>query len=327
MPANLTPQYLKAEERYKQAKTPQEKLAALQEMLALLPKHKGTEKIQAQLKKKLSKLKEQARQAKRKKGTGPAHDAIEREGAGQIALVGLPNAGKSTLLNRLTHARAPVAEFPFSTFKPVVGMAPFEDVQLQLVDLPPLCKTYTEGWVYSLIRNADRVCVLLDLAAPDFEDDWLELLALLEAAKLQLVGREPAGPFGPSTGVQKALVLGTKADLVSPETIARFEATFSESFACLALGQDSPLEPLRRRLFELLDVIRVYTKQPGKPPDRSVPFVLPRHSTTVDLARAIHRDLERQMKYARVWGSGQFEGQRIPHDYVLQDGDVVEIHT
>jgi len=326
MPANLTPQYHKAEQRYKAAKTPDEKLAALQEMLAQLPKHKGTEKIQAQLKRKLSKLKEQAQQAKKKAGGGVAFDAIDREGAGQIALVGLPNSGKSTLLNRLTNATSDVAEFPFSTFKPAVGMVPYEDVQVQLIDLPPVSHEYTEGWVYSLVRNADRVSILLDLTVDATEESWLDLLALLETAKLQLVGKDAETGFGPSTGIQKALLIGTKADVAAPAQRQRFEDTFAADFACVTVGEDDALDPLRSALFDLLDVIRVYSKEPGKPADTNAPFTLKRGSTVLHLARAIHRDLE-DFQFARLWGSGQFDGQRVQRDHVLQDRDVIEIHA
>lgn len=327
MPANLTPQYHSAEDRYKAAKTPEEKLAALKEMIALLPKHKGTEKIHANLKKRLSKLNDQAQQAKKKKGGGSPFEHIDREGAGQIVLVGLPNSGKSTLLNRLTNAQAEVAEYPFSTLKPTVGMAAFQDAQFQLIDLPPISEEYTESWVFNLIRNADRVCVLIDLAAGDPQDAWLETLALLEQAKIQLVGEGFEGAFGPGTGTQKTLVLGVKTDLADAATIDRFENLFAEEFAFLTLNDRDDLAPLQKALFDHLDVIRIYTKEPGSPADKTVPFILKKGSTTMELATAIHKDIAKSLKYACVWGSAQFDGQRVPHDYVLQDGDVVEVHA
>jgi len=219
MPANLTPQYHSAEERYKAANTPEEKLAALKEMIALLPKHKGTEKIHANLKKRLSKLNDQAQQAKKKRGGGSPYDHIDREGAGQIALVGLPNSGKSTLLNLLTNAASEVAEYPFSTLKPTVGMATYEDAQIQLIDLPPISEEYTEGWVWNLIRNADRACVLIDLSAGDPEDLWLDTLSLLEGARLRLVGGGTASGYGPSTGTLKTLVVGAKSDLAGAAAV------------------------------------------------------------------------------------------------------------
>jgi len=327
MPANLTPQYHSAEDRYKAAKTPEEKLTALKEMIALLPKHKGTEKIHANLKKRLSKLNDQAQQAKKKKGAGSPFEHIDREGAGQIALVGLPNTAKSTLLGLLTNAQSEVAEYPFSTLKPSVGMAAYQDVQFQLIDLPPISEAYIESWVFNLIRNADRVCVLIDLAAGDPEAGWLETLALLEQAKIHLVGGRFGEVFGPGTGTQKAFVLGVKADLAEASTIDQFENLFAEEFSFLCVQHEGDLAPLKKALFEHLDVIRIYTKEPGSPADKSTPFILKKESTIMALATAIHKDIAKSLKYACVWGSAQFDGQRVSHDYVLQDGDIVEVHA
>lgn len=329
MPANLTPQYLQAEAKYKAAKDPEHKLEALKEMISLLPKHKGTDKLHADLKRRLSKLNDQLQQAKKKKvaSGAPAHDHVQREGAGQVALVGLPNTGKSTVLNGLTHAKSEVADYPFSTLKPVVGMAQFEDIQVQLIDLPPIATQYTEPWVYGLIRNADRLCILVDLSAPSVEEAWLDTLSLLEAAKLQVTGGRSGVAFGPGTGVQKALVLGTKSDQADRQTISAFETMLAEEFQYVILNQKAPLDQLRRALFELLDVVRIYSKEPGKPADLAQPFVLKKGSTTLDLASAIHRDLVQRMKYACVWGSAQFDGQRVSQDFILKDKDIVEVHA
>lgn len=328
MPANLPPQYYELERAFKEEKDPHEKLRLAQELLRIMPKHKGTDKLHADLKRRLSKLNDELQQAKKKKGSGgaPAYDHVEREGAGQVALVGLPNTGKSTLLNLLTHAKSEVAEYPFSTLKPVVGMAQFEDAQIQLIDLPPIAAQYTEPWAYSLIRNADRLCVLLDLSA-NVEEGWLEALSLLEAAKIRIVGGKRGEAFGPGTGAHKALILGTKSDQANLESMAQFEMLLAEEFQYLILNHKAPLDDLKRALFELLDVVRIYSKEPGKPADLSKPFVLKRGSTTLDLVSAIHRDLVQRLKYACVWGSAQFDGQRVPHDFVLQDKDIVEVHA
>jgi len=327
MPANLTPQYLSAEKAYKAAASLPDKLAALKEMLALLPKHKGAEKIRVNLTKRLSKLNDQVQQSQKKKRAISPYDHVEREGAGQIVLVGLPNSGKSTLISALTQAESEVADYPFSTLKPVVGMVDAGGVPLQLIDLPPLAESYTEPFVYNLIRNADRLCVLIDLAEGDPEVTWLETLALLEAARLRVVGCEAAGEdFGPSTGVCKALVVGTKADRADSDTLDRFENCFVEDFSFLALNAHEPPNALKESLFDVLDLIRVYSKEPGKAAD-SAPLTLKRGSTPLDLARAIHRELAAKLKYSCVWGTGGFSGQRVPRDHVLQEGDVVELHT
>jgi len=194
------------------------------------------------------------------------------------------------------------------------------------VDLPPISETYTEGWVFGLIRNADRVCVLLDLSTGDLEAPWQQTLALLQEKNIQLVGEADAA-VGPGTNRQKALVVGSKADLAPPSALEQLQAALDPDFALQTVSQQGPLEALRRALFELLDVVRVYSKEPGQSADTAEPFVLKRGSTALDLARAIHRDLVEQMRFARIWGSGQFDGQRVPQDHVLQDQDVLEIHT
>src|SRR5437762_1488373 len=116
MPANLTPQYMDAERRFKEAQSVTDKIAALEEMMATIPKHKGTEKLQADLKKKMSAFRKESEQAK--KGGRRESFVVEREGARQLALAGCPNSGKSQLLRALTHATPEVAEYPYTTRMP-----------------------------------------------------------------------------------------------------------------------------------------------------------------------------------------------------------------
>ena len=324
MPANLTPEYLAAEERYRAARTDQERLEALREMLRTIPKHKGTEKLQAEIKRKIAQL----RTAPKKRGPSrTVLDYIEREGAGQVALAGLPNCGKSSLLAKLTNARPEVADYPFSTLRPLPGMMEFEDIQIQLIDLPPLSREYTEPWVYSHIRYADLVLAVLDLGAEDPESDLLELLDLLEGAKIRLA---PEPEIGVDSGiaVKRGLLVGTKLDLPGArEHLATLEEMGLElPLVALSTISGEGLEEFKRAVFEALRIIRVYTKEPGKKPDMEQPYILPRGSTVLDVARAIHQDFARKFRYAQVWGSGKFDGQRVPRDHEVQDGDIVEIH-
>ena len=155
MPANLPPVYFDAEKRFREAKTPESKIEALEEMLTIMPKHKGTDKLRADLRRRIAKLKEQAQQ---KKG-GARRDAaymIEKEGAAQIAVIGAPNTGKSALVAALTNASPEVAEFPHTTWKPTPGMAPYENIQFQLVDTPPITRDYLDPWMADLMRRADH---------------------------------------------------------------------------------------------------------------------------------------------------------------------------
>lgn len=327
MPANLPPEYIQAELRFRAAKTPEEKLEILKELMSLVPKHKGTEKLRVELKRKWSKLQEEAQQQQKKKGArGPAYDHIEREGAGQITLVGLPNCGKSSLLAAVTHAKPEIAEYPFSTFRPTVGMMPFEDIQIQLVDLPPLSE-YTEPWVYSLIRNGDAVALLLDLSSETLEDDYLTALGWLEKSRIRLVGNR-SEPVGEGT-VKRAVVLGLKRDIEgAAERFARLRDLVGDEFELTALSTISGegLDEMKRLFFRVLRIVRIYTKKPGQPFKKEQPYVLPAGSTVTDVARAIHQELAEKFKYARVWGSAEFAGQRVERHYVVQDGDLLEFH-
>jgi hypothetical protein len=325
MPANLSPAYLEAEARYKQARTPPEKLAALEEMLATIPKHKGTEKMQADLKRRLAKL----RGDKQKPG-GPSRAApvyqIEREGAGQIALVGPPNSGKSSLLARLTHAAPVVADYPFSTRVPCPGMMPFENIQIQLVDLPPLHPDFPESWLPQVIRNADAVALVVDLADPAVLERLTQTLALLEEAKI--FAGDDARELSRGAVRKRALLVVNKMESGGRERdFNALNELWKDRFPIVGVSAQTGegLEALRRALFELLEVVRVFSKPPGKKPDLAAPFVLPRGATILDLAERVHKDLRAQLKFARVW-NGRYDGQRVERHHALEDADVVELH-
>ncbi|HEY3230334.1 MAG TPA: GTPase, partial [Roseiflexaceae bacterium] len=207
MPANLTPEYLAADRKFKEATTPQHRLAALEEMLATIPKHKGTEKMQADLKRRIAKLRQETQRRKSAARAKPFYH-VEREGAGQITLVGAPNSGKSLLLAVLTNALPEVAAYPFTTRMPLAGMVAFEDVQIQLVDLPPISQESAEGWLYAIVRNADGALVVVDLADPDILTSTQQMLGLIEGAGLTIV---PPGAAR-SAGQVPAMFVAAKLD-------------------------------------------------------------------------------------------------------------------
>ncbi len=328
MPANLPPEYIEAELRFRAAKSPQEKLEILRELMALVPKHKGTEKLRVELKRKWAKLQEEIQHQKKQKGSrSPGYDHIEREGAGQITLVGLPNCGKSSLLAAVTNAKPEIAEYPFSTFRPTVGMMPFEDIQFQLIDLPPLSE-FTEPWVYSLIRQCDLVALLIDLSAETPTEDLFAALGWLEQARIRLVHHQAPRPEGLAT-VKPALVIGTKSDLTNAsERLQELRSLIDSQFRVVAVSTVSAegLGDLGRAFFEGLNIVRVYTKKPGQPIKKDLPYVLPAGSTVTDVARAIHKELAERFAYARVWGSSEFPGQRVERNYIVRDGDLLEFH-
>ena len=331
MPANLTPQYKAAEARYHAATAHDEKLDALREMLALLPKHKGTEKLQGDLRKKLAKLEEEGEHVAKSGHRGPDPAHVHKEGAGQWALVGPPNAGKSSLLAALTHAHPEIADYPFTTRAAQPGMATVDDVQVQLVDTPAVAAGHTEPWLPSLVRAADGVLVVVEVDADQPEEDWRAIADLLERARVLPRGRARPADASPLLAEKPVLVLANKCDLDPDGTFATLarEAVWPElPFLPVSATRGDGLDALRPRLLSELGRIRVYTKEPGHPPDQGRPFVLSAGATVEDLARLVHGDLAARLHFARIWGAhARFEGQQVDRHHVLEDRDVVELHA
>jgi hypothetical protein len=327
---NLTPQYLEAEAEYKRAQTAEERLECLKKMWGLVPKHKASEKLQAELKTKLSAAREEAERERKSPKKGGVSYKIPRQGAGQVVLLGGPNAGKSRLLTRLTRATPEVAPYPFTTREPHAGMMEWEDARVQLIDTPPVTADYLEGYVSSMVRAADGALLLVDLADDDGPFAAEAVLDRLTGVKTVLTGQPPTEVADPSIHYTKALLLANKAD--APGAADRLEIVremFGARFPVQALDAESGagLEEARTAIYRLLNVIRVYSKKPGKPPDLAAPFTCPAGSTVQQMAELVHRDFTDKMKSARVWGAGVFDGQTVTRDHVLNDKDVVELHV
>ena len=327
MPANLTPQYLEADKRFRTAKTVEDKVAALEEMLAVIPKHKGTEHLQGDLKRRLAKLKAEAEQARRRRGGFSV--SVDREGAGQAVLAGPTNTGKSALVARLTNAQTEVGDYPFTTRRPIAGMMTYVNIQIQLVDLPAISDEYMEPWVPSLVRPADLVLLVADLASPSILEDLENIVAILDRSKVVLVHPSSAEPPPPGWAHKPTLLLANKADEAgADEALEILRAGYDTRFPIFAVSArgGQGLEALRRGIYDGLGIVRVYSKPPGKEPSTASPVVIPRGSTVVEMAGAIHKDFARELKYARVWGGSKFSGQRVQRDYVVQEGDIIELH-
>jgi hypothetical protein len=326
MPANLTPDYHAAEARFRAAVTREEKVVALEEMLRVLPRHKGTDKLHADLRARLSKLRREPHHAATK---GFSH-RIPREGAGQVALVGCPNSGKSSLVATLTHATPEVAPYPLTTRDATPGMMPFEDIAFQLLDLPPLCQEHVEPWVYDLVRAADLVWLVVPVAdALDGIDAAIALLATRGIAPYP-VGAAPPTASHAGWALKPALLVVTGMDRDgAPGDLAALRDLLQAPWPVVPVSTVTRegLGDLAKHTFAAMGVVRIYTKEPGKDPDRRRPFTLRTGATVADLARTIHNDIAAQLKFARVWGHGAFAGQSVGEAHVLVDGDVVEIHA
>jgi small GTP-binding protein len=383
MPTNLSPEYFKAEERYSQARTLEERISATEELIRAAPKHKGTEKLLKTLKHRLAKLRrelQEKRESKVGRGGGPSF-AVKKEGAAQVALVGLPNSGKSWLLRKLTSARPEVADYPFTTREPAPGMMQFEDVQVQLVEVPAIVEGSSLGkglgaQPLSAARNSDVIALVVDVSADPIQQIQILVDELSEAGirlnqrppKIAIQRRSIGGieirgvemveggeaeikrilqdhrihnalvvaeesvkseeieeVLDESVVYRRAFIILTKYDLhEAAKKLRLLERKLGTIFRIITA--DVAGEGLKKSIYENLDFIRVYTKRPDEEPAKR-PIVLPKGSTVIQVARAVHKDFAKSLKFARVWGSTRFPGQQVSREYVLQDKDIVELHA
>ena len=328
MPANLTPEYKKADEKFRAAASDAERLVAMEEMLRVIPKHKGTESMQADLKRRISKLKE-AIESGGKKGAVKHVDVfhVPRSGAGQVVLVGMPNAGKSAILAALTKAPVNVAEYPFATEKPVPGMMLFEDVPIQLVDTPPITGDYAAAGFVNTCRGADLLAIVVDLSG-DVLEQMEVCTRYLDEHRLILDTASGEDDFS-SYLARKTFVVAAKADSAPAGTLETLKELTERPFEYIEISATTGqgLEVFARRVFEMLEVVRIYAKKPGHEPDMKEPFTLPQGSNVHDLASHIHRQLAESLKSARAWHApGIHDGQNVPREHVLVDKEIIELH-
>ena len=342
MPANLSPEYKKAQEAFRCAREPHERLEGLREMLRTIPKHKGTEHLQAEIKTRIKEVSEELGGPRAGAPRAGPELVVRHEGAAQVALVGSPNAGKSSLHARLTGSRAVVGPYPFSTKYPLPGMLLHEDVQLQLVDLPPVTEDYFEPWMSGTLHNADAVALVVDLSDPACVDQLDVIERRLGEKKVSLVPRlrtpavagEPEGAdeaLDPFRARLPAVLLANKAELFDdPEAeLAVYREIAPDPFVSFAVSAETGrgLSAVGPALFDLLEIARVYSKVPGHPPDLGRPFTLRGGGSVRDVAQQVHRGMAQDLRFARIWGpSAEFEGQQVSADHSVKDKDVVELH-
>jgi hypothetical protein len=329
MPTNLPPDYYEVEKRFREASDPLEKASLLEEMYALVPKHKGTDHLRADMRRQLSKLNQDV-QAQKKKGGHTSSYQVEREGAGQAVLIGPSNTGKSALLAALTNAEPEISIAPYTTWRPQPGMLPIMDIQVQLVDTPAMEAQLAEPGLFHLVRMSDLVLLVVDLQSDPLQQIE-DTLLLLRQHRIAPRPRQGAPDENPERiAYLPFIIIVNKYDDESVDELF--------SICCELLEADWPIIPvsaltgrnfeaLKTLVFDLLEIVRVYAKPPGKEPDLERPFVLKRGGTVQELARKVHRDFYEHLKSARVWGSAEFAGQKVTRDYILYDGDIVELRT
>ncbi|HEX3146502.1 MAG TPA: GTPase [Gemmataceae bacterium] len=328
MAVNLPPQYHDAEAEYKKARTPDEKLAALKKMWVILPKHKASEKVQAILKTKISEVSDEVEAVKSGPKKATAGYKIPRQGSGTIVFLGGPNGGRSSLLRKLTKATPEVAPYPFTTREPSPGMMDWEDVRLQLIDLPPITADFYEPYVTDFARTADAAILVVDLGDDDGPFAAETVLERLAARKLHLVGTRPEAEEDPTIFHVRTLLVANKVDAEGAgDRLDILKEMIGTRMPILPVSAErgDGMDELRTRLFQLLEVMRIYSKLPGKPADMKAPFTIPIGGTVLDFAEKVHSNLAETLKAAKVWGSAQFDGQTVKRDHVLRDKDVVEL--
>lgn len=307
MAANLPPQFFQLQKKLKETEDSQEKISILEELLRIVPKHKGTERVQEDLKRKLAKAKkEEARKPKPKQLF-----FLKKEGAAQVVIIGPPNSGKSSLLNALTGTNVKVGAYPFTTQMPQPGMMPYENILIQLVDTPPLTESFLPGWQKDIIKNADLILILLDLTSENLLKDFI----FFEKKLLEL-----------NLSEKKVIWVGNKNDLAILNNFSP-QLKEKESFISISVSKKRGLEALKNKIFEKLEIVRVYTKAPNKEPNLATPFIIKKGNKLSDLAKEIHEDLLKNFKFAKLFKKNEKKPKIVGRDYLLEDGDIVEIRV
>lgn len=344
MPTNVTAEYKKAEQAFREAREAPERLRCLKEMLRTIPKHKGTEHLQRDIKTRIRMLNDELA-GPRKGGarTGPSY-SVRNEGAAQVAFIGPPNSGKSLIHSKLTGARSEVGPYPFTTKLPLPGMAQYEDVNIQLVDLPPISEQYFESWIVNALQPADAALLIIDIANPECIDHIQQVISQLNERKIYLLkpsvreSKEFSMSAVDGNTIDENLfrielptiLVANKIDIVNGvDELDALNDLVDYDFPSIAVSAeiDTNLFAIPKLLFKTLEIVRVYTKVPGKPADMGTPFTIRLGGTVFDVARQVHKDFAHEFRFARIWGSDVFDGQQVGPDHVLHDQDIIEIHV
>lgn len=315
MPANLPPTYYKLKHEHEAAKTDEERLRLLEEMLRIIPKHKGSEKVVSDLRRRIAAHKRAPSEKGKGSGKRSYSEHIPKQGAGQIVLFGPPNGGKSQILAKFTNANAEVSATPYTTTTPIVGMLRYENIQFQLIDTPSIMPDYVLPTVITLIRNADLALPVISLASDNLLDDLDTVMQILNEVDDDLSADEH-------------LIVANQLDAGgADERLEILKEFYGETFQIYPISAETQngKAELMQGLYKALEILRVYPKAPGKVVERDDPIVLPIGSTVLDAAVGLHKDFE-EFKFARIWGPQWHDGQSVSRNDVVYDGDIVEFH-
>lgn len=277
MATNVSPEYIKAEGEYRKAGSLKEKLQCLEKMLAAIPKHKGTEKMQQQIKQRMSKTRLMIEKESQKKGSGGANFfQIKKTGDALIVITGTTNGMHRELFEGLTKKNV-VGHL--LTQRPEIGVVDYGGAIVQMCLLPEMTSDYLE-------RNYGPSCV-----------------AIMRQADLIVV----------SCSHEEEMMITTIIDDILASGVKIF----------WYVGQDG----VKELLWKQLGLIRIFTKQPGKPHEKR-PLTLRIGSTVREVALTVHKDFLKSFRYARIFGkSAKFDGQTVGLQHILDDRDIVEIHA
>ncbi len=331
MPANLPPQYYELEREFKAELDNVEKLRMAQELLRMMPKHKGTDKVQAEMKTKISKLKKLISGGEKSHGakTSVSFDSIQKEGEKQIILIGPPNSGKSSLLDCFTHAKPLIADYPYTTREPMPGMMTFKHVPFQLIDTPPISEELYESYMNGLIRTADLVVLVADLSTDNMEKDIDFILNKMEEKRINLIPSLPHEDEEYNKNSDKLTVISAHKSYEdeSGKRLKILKEKFNRfSLVATSILDEDSLENFKQAIFDSMKIIRVFTKRIGHAPVFDNPIVLPVGGNVQQAAIALHKDFAQKLKFAKLWGEGKHDGQKAMADFVLCDGDIIEFH-
>lgn len=299
---NQSPFYQKAEEKFLLATTDEERIECLEIMIRECPKHKGAEKMLAQLKTRLKKLKQSL---ERQKKSGKSTQKGIKKQPLQAILIGMPNTGKSTFFKQLTNQETKISPAPYTTFQPILGSYDYEDVNIQLVDSPPIQATDT-----SLSNSADTLLYIID-----------------NLEQIKEIEKHIKNPKA------EKIIIHTKTDKLNEQEKRKLSATLKSKFAKYPFFLTSnniekiELDKIKQTIFQTFPIIRIYTKEPRKQASKK-PMILKTNSTIEDFAEKILTGMSKKIKKAKVWGpSAKFQGQTQGLDHQLKDKDIVELQT